>query len=238
MSDAPLSFAQLAARIEALESQTRRLKRLVLAFAVGALCLGTVATSVASQRSISFTGSNGTVRISAAGFVLLDKSGHKRLTLGFNNANRPGMYLWDTNGIDRLGAYMSKDDTPVVRLTDSNNKDRAFFGLTAMEKPRLEFDDTSETERLYVGLTTEDSGLVRTYSKDDKEEIALGNELLRIYDDAGTERAYIGLSTENTSMVKLWDAHHTERNFMGEYDDGSAGASSYNSSGTATWSSP
>lgn len=237
MSDAS-SFLQLAARVEALERQTQRLKRLLLASGIAALCLGTAASTVAAQRALTFTGAAGSVKISSSGFGLYDTKGHKRLTIGLNSAGQPAIYLWDAAGVDRLGAYISSADQPVFRLTDEHNVDRAFFGMTTADKPRIEFDDHTSTRRLYVGLTTEDDGLVRTFSTDGKEEIGLGNQFIRIGDSTGTERAYIGLAQGNTSIVKLWDSKHVERSFMGEYDDGSSGMTSYNASGTATWSSP
>lgn len=237
MSDAS-SFSQLAARVEVLERQTQRLKRLFLVCGVAVLSLGTAASTVAAQRTLTFTGSNGTVRISGSGFGLYDAKGHKRLTIGFNSANRPAIYLWDASGVGRLGAYISAADQPVFRLTDEHNVDRAFFGMTTEDKPRIEFDDHASTRRLYVGLTTEDDGLVRTFSTDGKEEIGLGNQFIRIADGTGTERAYLGMAQGNTSIIKLWDAKHIERNFMGEYDDGTSGITAYNAAGTATWSSP
>lgn len=236
MSDAS-SFFELAERVDALERQTRRLKRLLIGSAVAALCLGSFATGVAEQRSLSFKGPNGSVRISGDGFVLSDPDGHKRLTIGFNHG-KPALYIWDVRGIDRLGAYLSDSNQPVIRLTDSHNNDRLFFGLTKTEKPRLSFEDANKTERLYVGLSTTDDGLVSTYSTGGIQNIALGNQLLVISDNSGTDRAYMGLTTANTSVVKLWDVHHTERAFMGEYNDGVAGLASFNSSGSATWSSP
>lgn len=236
MSDAS-SFLELAARVEALERQTRRLKRLLLASAVAVLCAGTAATSVASQRNLSFSGANGSVRVSSSGLTLSDARGHKRLTLGFNGANQPAIYVYDAKGVDRLGMYISDTDRPVIRLTDSHNVDRAYFELSGTEKPRILFQDHAATERLFVGLASEDEGLFRTYSSGSQQEISLGDQLLSI-DVSGTERAYFGLSTSDTSIIKLWDKNHTERNFMGEYNDGTAGATAFNASGTAVWSAP
>lgn len=236
MSDAS-SFPQLAARVEALERQTRRLKRLLLASAVTVICAATAATGIASQRNLTFAGGDGSVRVSSSGFTLSDSRGHKRLTLGFNSSNQPAIYVFDANGIDRLGIYISDKGQPVIRLTDSRNVNRAFFGLTETEKPRISFQDGTATERLFMGLSSEDDGLVRTYSTGSQEEISLGNQLLRI-DSSGTERAYFGISSNDTSIVKLWDKNHTERNFMGEFTDGTAGATAYNASGTAVWSTP
>jgi hypothetical protein len=237
MSDAS-SFSQLAARVETLERQTRRLKRLLLVSAVTVICAASVATSIAGQRNLTFAGTDGSVRISGSGLTLSDTAGRKRLTIGFNSANQPAIYIWDRDGVDRLGMYISSKGEPVVRLTDSRNVDRAFFGLTELEKPRISFQDHTSTERLYVGLTRQDDGLVSTYSTEGKQEINLGNQFISIADSAGTDRAYFGLTTNDTSIVKLWDKNHTERNFMGEYNDGTAGVSSFSSSGGATWSSP
>ncbi len=236
MSDAS-SYVQLTARIEALERHTQRLKRLLMASAATVLCLGTLAATAAQQHSMTFTGASGSVRISSEGFILSDSDGHKRLTLGFSGG-RPAMYLWDARGVDRLGVYLSNVNQPVIRLTDSHNADRAFFGLTKAEKPRISFEDANKTERLYVGLSTTDDGLVSEYSTSGTQDMALGNQLLVISDGTGTDRAYMGLTTANTSVVKLWDSHHIERAFMGEYSDGVAGMAAFNSSGSATWSSP
>jgi hypothetical protein len=213
------SFYALEQRIDALERQTHRLKRLLFVFLVMVLALGSAAGTIAQQRALSFSNSTGKVRVDATGFALYDSAGHKRLTLGFNTANEPGMYIWDKNGVDRLGAYMSAKGQPVFRLTDAAKNDRAFFGLTGdAHEPRISLEDASGNERFYVGLSTANSALLTMSTTSNKEVIRMqGSDapFLRFSDGTGTTRGYAGIFT-----------------------DGSAGFASYNESGTQTWTAP
>ncbi len=206
----------LMTRVESLERRTRALNVFLFAGIVILLVLGAVSATVAQQRSLDFRGGTGHVKLSA-----------------------DGLYFYDKKGVARLAIYLSNQQEPVIRLKDASDRARSYFSLTAdAETPRVEFDDTSGQQRLYVGLATEQTGLVRTFTKSGGIQTSLEDDFLRIRDSSGVEQLYLGVSTENKPMLKMWDASHTERLFAGVYTDGSSGFTAYNASGNSTWSSP
>ncbi|HET7815942.1 MAG TPA: hypothetical protein VFL13_16390 [Candidatus Baltobacteraceae bacterium] len=215
MSEDSSLLQALSDRVTALERQSRRLKVLLGGAFVLVLALGAVSGTIAQPHSISFAGPMGTVKLSA-----------------------DGLWFYDKHGTPRLAEYISADHRqPVIRMRDSSNRDAVYFGLTERERPRISFMDPSNNERLYVGLTTEETGLVRTFTSSGKEQTSLEDDFLRIRDTGGTEQIYIGVSTDNTPILKMFDASHTERVYAGLYSDGKSGFSSYDSSGSSSWSS-
>lgn len=206
----------LSERVSALERQSRRLKgMLVGAFAL-VLVLGAASSTIAAQHSISFSGPQGIVKLSA-----------------------DGLWFYDKHGSPRLAEYMSADShEPVIRMRDAKDRDAVYFGLTSGERPRLSFMDTSNNERLYVGLSTEETGLVRTFTSAGKDQTSLEDDFLRIRDTSGTEQLYIGVSSDNSPILKMFDSSHTERLYAGIYSDGKSGFSAYDSGGDSAWSSP
>jgi hypothetical protein len=179
-------------RIEKLERQAQVLRVLLFTAIAGILVLGTAAGTIAQQNSFSASNSSGSVKIDADGFAMYDAAGNRRITIGFNSLNQPGIYLWDSGNVDRLGAYLTGDGDPVVRLTNAQKDDLAFFGLTPdAHEPRISFQDSSGTQRLYLGLTTSESGSVR------------------VYDKAGTERVYAGEYTDGSAGFSAYNSGGT-----------------------------
>jgi opacity protein-like surface antigen len=231
----PVSYEGLATRIEALERQSRRLKRQLFAALVALLCLGTVSATTAQQRTLSFSGPKGTLRIDASGVHLLTTKGKEVALFGYTKASTiPAVRFMEPSGTTRMIVGLDTDQDGLVRMFYRNGEK----SIDLDGNNTLYFYDNSGTERLYVGTTTSGKGDFEIFNSSGKLQSELASEFLRLGDTTGTEREYIGITTTNEAVVKLWDHTHTERNFMGEFTDGNAGFTSYNTAGTSTWSSP
>jgi hypothetical protein len=233
MSDTA-AYEGLAARVDQLERQSRRLKRQLFAALVGLLCLGTISATTAQQRSISFSGPKGSVRIDAMGIHFLTH-GKERATLGYSKTyTTPSLRFTDAGGAERAYIGISSEDSALMQMYNT----RGDKSVSLSGNGVLYFYDDSGTKRLYLGTTTTGNGIVEIYNTSGSLQSELASDFLRLGDGSGTEREYIGVTTTDEAVVKLWDRSHTERNFMGEFTDGVAGFASYNTSGTSTWSSP
>jgi hypothetical protein len=229
------AYEGLAARIEALERQSRRLKRQLFAALVAVLCLGTVSATTAQQRSISFSGPKGTLRIDASGVHLLTINGKERALFGYTKASTmPAVRFMDQGGTNRLIVGLATDNEGLVRMFTRHDNVSVELGGNGA----LWFYDSSGTKRLFVGTTTAQSGDVQIYNASGTRQSELAPHFLRLGDDTGTERTYIGVTTENDSVMKLWDSGHTVRNVVGAFTDGTWGFASYDNAGYSHWSSP
>ena len=240
MSDASLISA-LTSRIEGLERQTARLRRLFFGSLIALLCVGTAATTVAAQRSISFKDAAGNViSLDSAGFHLVDSAGHSRIKLGFNKAHGPALSFYDTKSVERIQIHVSSDGTPAIVLLDPQERARMFVGLTpdAPTQPRIEFRDTAGKQRLYVGLSTDETGMVTMFDAHDRKLADMEDTYLRFHDASATERLYLGLSPEARPFMEMFDSSHIERSYFGTYTNGDFGASMYDTSGEVSWHTP
>jgi hypothetical protein len=228
-------YERLAARVEALERQSRRLKRQLFVALVALLCVGTVSATTAQQRAISFSGPKGTVRIDALGVHLLTSGGKERAVFGYTKlATIPALRFMDSGGVNRVIVGLDTETDGLVRMFNK----RGYESVGLSGNASLWFYDDSGTKRLFVGTNTASSGNITMYNSSGKLQTELEDDYLRLGDDTGTEREYIGVTTTNEAVVKLWDRYHTERNFIGTYTDGRAGYTAFDSDGTSTWSSP
>ena len=231
----PFSYEGLAARIEALERHSRRLKRQLFAALVGVLCLGTVSATTAAQHTLSFSGPKGTVRIDASGVHFLTTKGKEIALLGYTKLSTlPAVRFMDSSGTNRLTVGLNTGSNGMVRMYGENGND----ALTLDGNDLMEFYDSSGTKRMFVGLTTESTPEVQMYNSAGTQQTALTDTFLTLGDRSGSERGYLGMTKEGDAVMKIWDSSHTVRNVAGAFTDGSWGFASYNSYGNSTWSSP
>lgn len=239
MSDAS-SMPGLDARLDRLERQVHRQRRLLLVALAAVVAAFGAGAAGAAQKNLTFADARGhtRVKIDAAGIQMFDANGRRRMLVGFNNSGQPSLYLQDVRGNYVLGAYISDKDQPVIRLADSQNTGRAYFGLTAdKHQPRLEFDDADSKERLYVGLTDASTGLVRAYTASGNDQTSLEEDKIWITDGSGNNRIYLGTSDSGDGILKMYDSSTRERIYAGVFTDSSSGFQSLDGSGSVTWSS-
>jgi hypothetical protein len=229
------AYERLAARVDALERQSRRLKGQLIAALVGLLCLGTVSATTAQPHAISFSGPKGTLRIDASGVHLLTSKGREMALFGYTKASTiPAVRFMDASGTNRLVLGLTTVDDGMVRMFSRNGNE----AVTLDGNQLLDFFDNSGTKRMFVGLTTADTPELQMLNASGSQQTALSSTFLKLGDSGGMERGYLGVTTEGDTVLKLWDSSHTVRNVAGAFTDGSWGFASYNSYGNATWSSP
>lgn len=228
-------YERLASRVEALERQSRRLKRQLFAALVALLCLGTVSATTAQQRALSFSGPKGTVRIDASGVHLLTSRGKEIGLFGYTKAaTLPAVRFMDSTGENRLLVGLDTSTNGLVRMWNRRGNE----AVSLDGNSSLYFYDDSGTKRLFAGTTTSGAGDFEIYNSDGKLESEFAPDYIRLGDSTATERAVLGVTNQNDAVMKLWDSSHTVRNVVGAFNDGSWGFASYNGSGNSTWSSP
>jgi len=181
----------LAARIDRLERQSNVLKRLLGISLVVILALFAGGATIAQQRQLSFSSSDGTVRVSGAGIALYDKSGRQRMILGWNSVNQPGLYYFDGSGTRRMGLYLSDLVKPVMRYYDKSGTARVEFSENIEGTNMLEFYDASHVQRAYFGQSTSD------------------HPMAEFFDASHTLRSYIGQYTSGDFGVYTNDSAGT-----------------------------
>jgi hypothetical protein len=229
------AYEKLASRVDALERQSRRLKRQLFAALVALLCLGTVSATTAQQRAISFSGPKGTLRIDASGVHLLTSRGKEVALFGYTKyATLPAVRFMDSGGTNRLIVGLDNGTNGLVRMF-SRHGDKS---VDLDGNSTLYFYDDSGTKRFFAGTTTEGTGDMQIYNNSGRLQSEFAPDYIRLGDSGTTERAVIGVTTQNDAVIKLWDRSHTVRNVIGAFDNGTWGFASYDTGGSSTWSSP
>jgi len=184
----------LAARIDRLERQSNVLKRLLAFSLIAGFALLCGTATIAQQRQLSFTSSNGTVRVSGAGLTLYDKSGRQRMILGWNSVSQPGLYYYDGSGTRRMGLYLSDLVKPVMRLYDKSGTTRTEFSENIEGTNMIKFFDASHVERAYFGQSTTDEPMVELFDT---------SHTLRSYTGAYTSGGY-GFYINDSAGTTTW----------------------------------
>jgi hypothetical protein len=165
-------------RVERLEQQNRRLKRLgagVLFLAAPVVLLG--------QRQL------GTRTIQAEEFRVLDSTGATRATLGVEDG-AVHLSFWDVEGAHRLLIYQEEDESGLVALDTTQS---ARFSLFADDdEVQLSFNGPDDRERIQLSEDRNGSGLFLG-SSENQSQIGLflfqdGESYLRFRDSDGTLR--------------------------------------------------
>jgi hypothetical protein len=187
-------FRKLSNRIDQLERQARTLKRLFGLSLVLGFALFAGGVTFAQQRQLSFSSTNGTVRIGSAGLALYDKSGRQRMSLGWNSVNQPGLYYFDANNTRRMGLFLSDLAKPIMRMYDKSGTTRAEFMENNQGTNMLVFYDASHGERLYLGQTTDDYPTLQLFD---------ASHTVRAYGGAYTSGGY-GFYVNDSAGTTTW----------------------------------
>jgi hypothetical protein len=200
MSD-PAGSTGLASRIDAVEADNRRLRRLSIAL-IGIVAIltglavalmvvsaryglpGTTADIVAARqvmirdrdgvpRGVWGVDDSGAVRL-----LLQDGSQRPRLRLSLLEDGGAGISLVDSAGHNRAVIALLPDQAVSVVLADGNGKTRSVFGLAPDGSSTLIFADRAGTTRASLGVDTRGLGAFtlsdrgRTVMEDEPEEPA------------------------------------------------------------------
>lgn len=172
-------------RLDDLEGENRRLRRLgaaLLAACAVVLVVGTAMTVVATH---GLAGGRAAVR--AQRFVLEDASGHVRGTWGVTEEGTVQLALTDSRSEPRARMSVLEDGSPGLGLVDADGHPRAALGLLADGTISLVFADPEGHSRAVLGLT------------------AAGASSLALADGRGVTRAGLGVATGGKPTLTMDD---------------------------------
>ena len=155
--DLEYAIMELESRVDRLERENRRLKRLgVTALVVAGLIVG---LGQARPRQPE--------EVRATKFVLVDEGGQQRATLGIENGG-PALVLEDTTGRGVVQLQVPKiPDKPSLYLRDPRESARVELAMT-MNGPVLHFTDKTGT-RVRLAANELNAPLAAIYDEDGKQ---------------------------------------------------------------------
>jgi hypothetical protein len=196
--------AAMTERMDDLEDENRRLRRLTTMMGVGmAVLLGlTVALMVFSARY----GLPGTTasEVAAKQFTLRDPQGNVRGIWGSGNDGSVRLVMQDADGHARVKLNLLGDGTSGVALSDSAGHARAVFALMPDQSASLVFGDATGTSRSVLGFSPD------------------GSATLVFADRNGNTRSGIGIDSRGQGTFTLYDRAHPN----GDTEEASAPADS------------
>jgi hypothetical protein len=145
-------YEAIVRRVERLERDLRRWRRVASGLALGAVALATLAAG----------GTRGRV-VEAQKFVVRDLAGRVRAELGPSDNDRQlALRFRDLTGSPRVTLGM-EDETAVLVLADKTGRPRAGLVTLAQGVPGLTLYDTTGRARLELGVIREGQPSVRLF---------------------------------------------------------------------------
>lgn len=159
--------------------------------------------------------------IEAQQFVLRDRDGKPRITLGVTaDNNSPSLNLFDEDGKQRIRLIATHAGGPGLTFYDTNDSRRLGMGLGPGGNPGLHFEDEDRTTRLGMGLGPNGAPGIHFDAQDGSSRFNMGlgflddpGMLLRGED--GEKRICIGLGPDNLPWMSLFDTEGNPRIEMG-----------------------
>lgn len=216
-------------RLERVERENRRLKRVGVAVLAGIAAVVLMGQAVPGRRDLE-----------AQSFTLLDSTGHLQARLGML-AGGAALQLFDQNGQGRAALSVRPDGTPLLSLADGTGKGGATLAVGADRETALLLRDPDGKVRATLGLGPHGVGLVFTDRQgvsrvgidvpgDDAARLVLqdgagmtraalaidkaGAPTLRVLDQAGQPRAVLA-STDLGPTLTLYDPNGAPRALVG-----------------------
>lgn len=134
-------FDALAQRLDRLERENRRLRRVGATLAVGVAAVVLMGQARTPARVIE-----------AQKFVLRDESGKIHAELDLGRHGTPFLAFSDQDGKARAGLGLMPDGAPVLRLADRDGKVRAALDVGADGAPGLTLYDQDENPRVSLDM--------------------------------------------------------------------------------------
>jgi hypothetical protein len=179
--------AALAHRMEQLEFDNRRLRRLTTMMGVGmAIVLGLLAAVLAFSARYGLPGSTAS-EVAAKQFTLRDGDGRVRGIWGTSDEGRVSLVLQDGGGKQRVKLNLLPDGSTGLAFADSAGHSRAVFALMPDESAQLVFGDRLGTSRSVLGVAPDGSGT------------------LVFADKRGNTRASVGVDSRGLGTLTVLD---------------------------------
>ncbi len=175
----------VARRLEAIERENRRLRRLTGILLAGlAILLGlTASLLVVYAREATATADV----IQAQRFVLRDQDGLIRAILGVQPDGSTRFALQDRDGRPRLQLTLLGDGSPGVALKDREGRNRAVLALPPDDMAQLVFADRDGYNRASLGLSVDHGST------------------LMLADPNGEPRAFLAVGVDGTPSLLLYE---------------------------------
>ena len=179
--------AALAHRMEQVEYDNRRLRRLTTIMGVGlAIVLGLLAAVLAFSARYGLPGSTAS-EVAAKQFTLRDAGGRVRGIWGTSDSGRVSLVLQDGAGKQRVKLNLLPDGSTGLAFADSAGHSRAVFALMPDESAQLVFGDQLGTSRSVLGVAPDGSGT------------------LVFADKRGNTRASVGVDSRGLGQLTVLD---------------------------------
>lgn len=178
----------LALRIDSLEHENRRLRRLMTSGIIGvAVLLGLTAALVVVTARHGLPGTVADV-IESHQFVIRDHDGQVRGAFGLADDGSLRLGLQDGAGKAALRLSLLKSGAPGITFTDSMGRPRVVMGLLPDQSTNLVFADASGRSRMVLGLAPD------------------GSSTLAFADAMGATRAGLGVDASGRGSFSMYDA--------------------------------
>jgi len=179
------AFEEMVGRLDRLERTNQELRRTCRNWgrlARGVLLGGLVAGIAGAKYADDLK------RIEASHFVLKDKSGKMRASLGIRADGTPGLGLFDDRGKVRLSLDISPDGTPGVNVYDKESTLRAAMAIRPDGTPGLGLFNEKQEVRLSLDVNPD------------------GTPGLNAFDSSNVLRAALAVRPDGTPGLGLFDA--------------------------------
>jgi hypothetical protein len=207
---ADTSFATVTARLDRLERESRRWRRLALAS-----WLGLAAVALLGQAAPTAAPAPGTVE--AQRFVLRDARGRVGATLAWERDGGPRLALADALGRDRAVVSVSADGWPGLTLLDRDGQTaRATLVVGPDGAPGLALFDAAGRPRLAAALF---HGRARGGAAGAREP----TPAVAAYDASGALRVTFGIRGADVAGLELADGRGAARGVLEVLADGTPG---------------
>ncbi|CAN5119386.1 hypothetical protein BH20GEM2_BH20GEM2_20410 [soil metagenome] len=166
--------AVLMRRVEHVERENRRLKRLGLVMAAGlAVALLVSLGLLMVGLSNGFPGSGAAV-INARSFILRDDAGLARATLELTDEGQVRMGMRDRDGRERVRLGLLQDGSPGLTLSDREGRPRVVLGVLPDQTTNLVFADEAGRSRAVLGLTQDQAATLVFADRGGETRVGVG----------------------------------------------------------------
>jgi hypothetical protein len=172
-------------RLDALEADNRRLRRMTIGIFVGAgILLGVCAALLVVTARHGFPGTIASV-VESESFLVRDSDGNLRGAWGISDDGSVRLVLENAGQQGSLSLTLLGDGSPGISFTDSAGKSRMVLGLLPDQTTALVFADRDGRTRTVLGLGRD------------------GSSSLAFADRDGVTRAGLGLDTRGIGTFTL-----------------------------------
>ena len=204
------SMAALAARVECLERENRRLKRAGMAVLVGLSAVMLMGQAVPNTV---------TKTVEAERFLLRDANGRTRAVLHTQADGSPHLEFHDAAGNTRATLGLA-GDAAHLSLTDAKGKGGTILRTQPNGRPNVTLTDENGTRRAVLFLADDGAPSLAFSDKQRRSRVVLnllgnGFASLSLSDGAGRLHAALDLERDGSPSLALYDEKQRTRAILG-----------------------